>query len=52
MGGFVNEAREAGFEREAPLGKWHHVDFDWGGEFETKERAMARLATVGSGGDS
>ena len=31
-------------EREAPLGKG--MSIDWGGEFENKERAMARLATV------
>jgi cobalt-zinc-cadmium resistance protein CzcA len=43
MGGFVNEARER-VEREAPLGKG--MSLDWGGEFENKERAMARLATV------
>ncbi|HZJ53188.1 MAG TPA: efflux RND transporter permease subunit, partial [Myxococcaceae bacterium] len=43
MGGFVNEARER-VEREAPLGKG--MSIEWGGEFENKERAMARLATV------
>jgi cobalt-zinc-cadmium resistance protein CzcA len=43
MGGFVNEARDR-VEREAPLGKG--MSIDWGGEFENKERAMARLATV------
>ena len=31
-------------EREAPPGKG--ISIDWGGEFENKERAMARLATV------
>ena len=43
MGGFVNEARDR-VEREAPLGKG--MSIEWGGEFENKERAMARLATV------
>jgi len=43
MGGFVNEARDR-VEQEAPLGK--AMTIDWGGEFENKERAMARLATV------
>ncbi|MGZ6164000.1 MAG: efflux RND transporter permease subunit, partial [Myxococcaceae bacterium] len=43
MGGFVNEARDR-VEREAPLGKG--MTIEWGGEFENKERAMARLATV------
>jgi cobalt-zinc-cadmium resistance protein CzcA len=43
MGGFVNEAREL-VEREAPLGKG--MSIEWGGEFENKERAMARLAMV------
>jgi len=43
MGGFVNEARDR-VEQEAPLGKG--MTIDWGGEFENKERAMARLATV------
>ena len=43
MGGFVNEARDR-VEREAPLGKG--MSIDWGGEFENKERAMARLAMV------
>lgn len=42
-GTFVTEAREA-VEREAapPSG----VRVEWGGEFENKERAMGRLATV------
>ena len=31
-------------EQEAPLGKG--MTIEWGGEFENKERAMARLATV------
>ena len=43
MGGFVNEAR-AKVEQEAPLGKG--MSIEWGGEFENKERAMARLAMV------
>jgi cobalt-zinc-cadmium resistance protein CzcA len=43
MGGFVNEARDR-VEREAPLGKG--MSIEWGGEFENKERAMGRLATV------
>jgi cobalt-zinc-cadmium resistance protein CzcA len=43
MGGFVNEAR-AKVEQEAPLGKG--MTIDWGGEFENKERAMARLEMV------
>ncbi|HXX30540.1 MAG TPA: CusA/CzcA family heavy metal efflux RND transporter [Myxococcaceae bacterium] len=43
MGGFVNEARER-VEREAPLGPG--MSIEWGGEFENKERAMARLALV------
>jgi cobalt-zinc-cadmium resistance protein CzcA len=43
MGGFVNEARER-VEAEAPMGKG--MTIEWGGEFENKERAMARLATV------
>jgi len=43
MGGFVNEARDR-VEREAPLGKG--MSIEWGGEFENKERAMARLAMV------
>ncbi|HUM13951.1 MAG TPA: CusA/CzcA family heavy metal efflux RND transporter [Myxococcaceae bacterium] len=43
MGGFVNEARER-VERDASLAKG--MSIEWGGEFENKERAMARLATV------
>jgi len=43
MGGFVTEAREK-VEAEAPLGKG--MSIEWGGEFENKERAMARLAMV------
>jgi heavy metal efflux system protein len=43
MGGFVNEAR-ALVEREAPLPPG--MSIEWGGEFENKERAMARLAVV------
>jgi cobalt-zinc-cadmium resistance protein CzcA len=43
MGGFVDEAR-ARVEREAPLGRG--MSLEWGGEFENKERAMARLAIV------
>jgi heavy metal efflux system protein len=43
LGGFVNEARER-LEREAPLPKG--IAMEWGGEFENKERAMARLTLV------
>ncbi len=43
MGGFVDEARER-VERQAPLGRG--MSIEWGGEFENKERAMARLAMV------
>ncbi len=43
MGGFVDEAR-ARVAREAPLGPG--MTIDWGGEFENKERAMARLRVV------
>jgi cobalt-zinc-cadmium resistance protein CzcA len=43
MGGFVDEARQR-VERAAPLGRG--MSIEWGGEFENKERAMARLAMV------
>ena len=43
MGGFVNEARDT-VEREAPLPNGMTVE--WGGEFESKERAMNRLLSV------
>jgi len=43
MGGFVDEAR-ALVEREAPPGPG--MTIEWGGEFENKERAMARLRVV------
>ena len=43
MGGFVNEARDR-VEREAPLGKGMAIE--GGGEFENKERAMARLSKM------
>jgi len=43
MGGFVDEAR-ARVEREAPPGPG--MTIEWGGEFENKERAMARLRVV------
>ncbi len=43
LGGFVNEARER-VAREAPLAPGMQIE--WGGEFENKERAMARLLTV------
>jgi len=43
LGGFVAEARAA-LEQEAPLPAG--MSIEWGGEFENKERAMARLETV------
>jgi len=43
LGGFVEEAR-ARVLREAPLP--HGMTIEWGGEFESKERAMKRLITV------
>src|SRR4029453_2350002 len=43
MGGFVADARAA-LEREAPLPAGMAIE--WGGEFENKERAMARLTMV------
>jgi cobalt-zinc-cadmium resistance protein CzcA len=43
LGGFVNEAR-ARVEQEAPLRRG--MTIEWGGEFENKERAMARLTMV------
>jgi heavy metal efflux system protein len=43
MGGFVDEARAAVAQRAPnPPG----ISIEWGGEFENKERAMARLAVV------
>jgi len=43
LGGFVNEAR-ARVAGRAPLQPG--MTIEWGGEFENKERAMARLAAV------
>src|SRR5256885_12506856 len=43
MGTFVNEARQA-VTNDAPLGPG--MTIEWGGEFENKERAMARLTMV------
>ncbi|MFN7134897.1 MAG: efflux RND transporter permease subunit, partial [Myxococcales bacterium] len=43
LGGFVNEAR-ARVDAEAPLPAG--MSLEWGGEFESKERAMNRLMTV------
>jgi cobalt-zinc-cadmium resistance protein CzcA len=43
MGSFVDDAR-ARVAREAPLKPG--MSIEWGGEFENKERAMARLAKV------
>ena len=43
MGSFVNEARQA-VTKDAPLGPG--MTIEWGGEFENKERAMARLTMV------
>jgi len=43
MGGFVSEARARVADR-APLQPG--MTIEWGGEFENKERAMARLAAV------
>jgi heavy metal efflux system protein len=43
LGGFVSEARSM-IEQEAPLPAGMAIE--WGGEFENKERAMARLAMV------
>lgn len=43
LGGFVDEAR-AKVAQRAPLPK--DISIEWGGEFENKERAMRRLATV------
>jgi cobalt-zinc-cadmium resistance protein CzcA len=43
LGGFVDEARER-VDKEAPLPPG--MSIEWGGEFESKERAMRRLAVV------
>jgi cobalt-zinc-cadmium resistance protein CzcA len=43
LGGFVADARAA-LERQAPVPAG--MTMEWGGEFENKERAMARLTTV------
>jgi cobalt-zinc-cadmium resistance protein CzcA len=43
LGGFVEEA-QARVEREAPLGPG--MTLEWGGEFESKQRAMRRLVMV------
>jgi cobalt-zinc-cadmium resistance protein CzcA len=43
LGSFVNEARER-VAREVPLPGGFTIE--WGGEFESKERAMARLQVV------
>jgi heavy metal efflux system protein len=43
LGSFVEEAR-ARVQQEAPLKKG--MTIEWGGEFESKERAMKRLLTV------
>lgn len=43
LGGFVDDAR-ARVTKEAPLQAGQSLE--WGGEFENKERAMARLAQV------
>jgi cobalt-zinc-cadmium resistance protein CzcA len=43
LGGFVEEARQR-VEKEAPLRPG--MTIEWGGEFESKERAMKRLTTV------
>ncbi|MBK7858620.1 MAG: efflux RND transporter permease subunit [Archangiaceae bacterium] len=43
LGSFVEEARQA-VQREAPMPST--MSIEWGGEFENKERAMNRLATV------
>ncbi|HEX2572660.1 MAG TPA: CusA/CzcA family heavy metal efflux RND transporter [Polyangia bacterium] len=43
LGGFVDEARRR-VATDAPLGSG--MSIEWGGEFENKERAMARLAMV------
>ena len=43
LGSFVEEARER-VEQEAPL--LGGMTIEWGGEFESKERAMKRLAEV------
>jgi len=43
LGGFVDDAR-ARVEKEAPLMPGQTIE--WGGEFENKERAMARLVQV------
>src|SRR5262249_39062211 len=43
MGGFVEEARTK-TAAQAPLPPGMRIE--WGGEFENKERAMARLSTV------
>src|SRR5262249_60199409 len=43
LGGFVEEARaKVAAQAPNPAG----VQIEWGGEFENKERAMARLAVV------
>ena len=43
LGGFVEDARKA---VEAKITKKPGLRLEWGGEFESKERAMARLALV------
>jgi cobalt-zinc-cadmium resistance protein CzcA len=43
LGGFVDEAR-ARVTKEAPIPPT--MSIEWGGEFESKERAMSRLVTV------
>jgi heavy metal efflux system protein len=43
LGGFVNEARVR-VSKDAPLPAG--MSMEWGGEFESKERAMRRLAVV------
>jgi cobalt-zinc-cadmium resistance protein CzcA len=43
LGGFVDEARKR-VDAQAPLPPG--MAAEWGGEFESKERAMARLTTV------
>ena len=47
LGGFVDEARaRVTAQAPSPAG----VTVEWGGEFENKERAMARLELVVPGG--
>jgi cobalt-zinc-cadmium resistance protein CzcA len=43
LGSFVNDARVA---VDRALGSQHGLTITWGGEFESKERAMARLSVV------